>query len=84
MAAASLTVTRKGQLTLRRELLNHLGIQPGQRVDVEMLPGGRLQLHAERATGSISSFIGLLADRTTTRASLDELQAAAAAGWAGR
>jgi len=34
-------VTSKGQVTLRRELLAHLGIQPGQRVDVEVLPGGR-------------------------------------------
>lgn len=82
MAAASLTVTRKGQLTLRKELLEHLGIKPGQRVDVEVLPGGRLELHAERATGEINSFIGLLAGRTTRQASLDELNAAAADGWA--
>lgn len=82
MAAASLTVTRKGQLTLRKELLEHLGIKPGQRVDVEVLPGGRLELHAERATGDINSFIGLLAGRTTRKASLDELNAAAAEGWA--
>jgi len=84
MAAASLTVTRKGQLTLRRELLEHLGLRPGQRLDVELLPGGRLELHAERATGEIGRFIGLLAERTTTKASLDELTAAAAEGWAGR
>ncbi|QPN65826.1 AbrB/MazE/SpoVT family DNA-binding domain-containing protein [Synechococcus sp. CBW1006] len=83
MSAASLTVTRKGQLTLRKELLQHLGIQPGQRVDVEVLPGGRLELHAERATGEISGFIGLLAGRTTRRATLDELKGAVAEGWAG-
>lgn len=83
MPGASLTVTRKGQLTLRKELLQHLGIQPGQRVDVEILPGGRLELHAERATGEISGFIGLLAGRTTQRASLEEIDAAASEGWAG-
>ena len=83
MAAASLTVTRKGQLTLRKELLHHLGLQPGQRVDVEVLPGGRLELHAQRATGDISGFIGLLAGRTTYKASLEDLNAAAAEGWAG-
>ena len=43
----SLTVIRKGQVTLRKELLAHLGIQPGQRIGVEVLPGGRLKLHAE-------------------------------------
>lgn len=77
-----LTVTRKGQLTLRKELLQHLGIQPGQRVDVEVLPGGRLELHAERATAEMSGFIGLLAGRTSKTASLEELTEAAAAGWA--
>ena len=75
-------MTRKGQVTLRKELLAHLGTQPGQRIDVEVLPGGRLELHAEQATGTIGGFIGLLADRSSHRASLDELNGAAASGWA--
>ena len=82
-SAVSLTVTSKGQVTLRKELLAHLGIQPGQRVDVEMLPGGRLELHADQATGSINGFIGLLAGRSARRASLEELNEAAASGWTG-
>jgi antitoxin PrlF len=82
-SAVSLTVTSKGQVTLRKELLAHLGIQPGQRVDVEVLPGGRLELHAEQTTGSINGFIGLLAGRSTRRASLEELNEAAASGWSG-
>jgi len=43
-------------LTLRKDLLAHLGIQPGQRIDVDVLPGGRQELHAEQATGTISSW----------------------------
>ena len=73
---------RKGQVTLRKELLAHLGIQPGQRIGVEVLPGGRLELHAEHATGPIGGYSGLLADRSSHRASLDELNEAAASGWA--
>ena len=72
----------KGQVTLRKELLAHLCIQPGQRIGVEVLPGGRLELHAEHATGTIRGFIGLLADRSSHRASLDELNGTAASGWA--
>ena len=79
----SLKVTSKGQVTLRKELLAHLGIQPGQRVDVEVLPGGRLEFHAEQTTSSIHGFIGLLAGRSARRASLAELNEAAASGWAG-
>ncbi len=82
-SAVSLTVTSKGQVTLRKELLAHLGIQPGQRVDVEVLQGGRLEFHAEQATGSINGFIGLLAGRSARRASLAEFNEAAASGWAG-
>ena len=84
MAVATLTITSKGQITLRKDLLQHLGIEPGQRVDVEVLPGGRLELHAERATGDIDQFIGLLAGRSSKRATLEELNSAAAEGWAGQ
>lgn len=80
----SLTVTRKGQVTLRKELLAHLGLRPGQRLDVELLPGGRLELHAEQATERIEAVFGLLAGQTEHRASLEEIHEAAAAGWAGR
>ena len=31
----ALTVTTKGRVTLRKELLAHLGIHPGQRLEVE-------------------------------------------------
>ena len=74
---------RKGQVTLRKELLAHLGIQPGQRIDLEVLPGGRLELHAQHTTGTIRGFMGLLADCSSQRASLDELNGVAASGWAG-
>ena len=38
---------------------------------------------AEQATGTIRGFIGLLADRSSHRASLDELNGTATSGWAG-
>ena len=79
----SLTVTSKGQVTLRKQLLAHLGVRPGQRVSVEVLPGGRIQIQAEHPRGSIDGFVGLLAGRTDRSASLEELDAAAAEGWAG-
>ena len=79
----TLTVTSKGQVTLRKELLGHLGVSPGQRVDVEVLPGGRIQIQAERPPGTIEAFIGLLAGQTDRTATLEELDAAAAEGWAG-
>ncbi|WP_369326278.1 AbrB/MazE/SpoVT family DNA-binding domain-containing protein [Alcaligenes nematophilus] len=78
-----LTVTVKGQVTLKRDLLQHLGIKPGERVDFEKLPGGELRVRAARPTGTIGGFLGLLAGKTEKVATIDEMNEAAAAGWAG-
>ena len=83
MVRANLKVSRKGQLTLRKELLHHLGISPGQRLEVQVLPGGRLELQAERPRGTLAEFVGRLAGRSDRTASLEELNAAASSGWAG-
>lgn len=39
-----LTVTAKGQVTLRKAVLRHLGIKPGDKVELALLDGGRVQL----------------------------------------
>lgn len=83
IAMPSLTVTAKGQVTLKRELLLHLGVKPGERVELETLPGGELRVRASRPTGTIDGFLGLLADRTDKVATIEEMNEAAAAGWAG-
>ncbi len=79
-----LTVTAKGQVTLKKEILHHLGLAPGDRVVLELLPGGCCKLQAARAEGSINSFIGMLAGRGKHMATLDEINAATADGWAGK
>lgn len=79
----SLTVTTKGQVTLKRELLQHLGVKPGERVEFEKLPGGELRVRAARPAGTIDGFLGLLAGKTDKVATTEEMNEAAAAGWAG-
>ena len=78
-----LTVTARGQVTFRKEVLRHLGVAPGEKIELEMLPGGRVALAAARPEGSIDAFVGLLSGRTAKVATLDEIAEAAAAGWAG-
>ena len=80
----SLAVTTKGQVTLKRDLLQHLGVKPGERIDFEKLPGGELRVRAAQATGSINGFIGLLAGKTSKVATIEEMNEAIAAGWAGQ
>jgi antitoxin PrlF len=86
MASASLTVTAKGQVTLKRELLEHLGIRPGDRVDFEKLPSGEVRVRAARASGSIKNFLHALDGKVSLKAplTLDEMNDIAAAGWAGK
>ena len=80
----SLTVTKKGQVTFRKELLQHLGVRPGEQIEVDKLPDGRISLRASRPTGKIDAFLGVLAGKTRKVASLDEISKAASSGWAKR
>ncbi|CAM8622635.1 SpoVT-AbrB domain containing protein [Oxalobacteraceae bacterium] len=80
----SLTVTSKGQVTLKRDLLQHLGVEPGERIDVQKLPNGELRIRAMQPTGSIDDFLGMLAGKTRKIATIEEINEAAAAGWAGK
>ncbi len=80
----NLTVTTRGQVTFRKDVLQHLGIKPGDKIELNKEPNGRVVLRAARRTGSIDDFIGLLAGKTNKVATLEEIKEAAAAGWAGK
>jgi antitoxin PrlF len=83
IAMATLTVTSRGQVTLKKELLEHMGIEPGGQLEVYMLPAGRVELRA-RPKGKITDFIGCLAGKTTKVATLEEIAKAIEDGWAGK
>ena len=80
---AILTVTARGQVTFRKDVLQHLGIKPGEKIELYLLPDGRAELKATRPTGTIHGFLGLLAGKTKKVATIEEMNEAAAAGWAG-
>jgi antitoxin PrlF len=80
----TLTVTARGQVTFRKDVLQHLGIEPGEKIELDKLPDGRVTLRAMRPAGTIDSFLGLLAGKTKKIATLDEINEAAAASWAGQ
>jgi AbrB family looped-hinge helix DNA binding protein len=80
---STLTVTSKGQVTLRKDLLQHLGISPGERVTVDKLPDGRIEVRAARRTGKISDLSGVLRREGQPVLTIEEINEAIAAGWAG-
>ncbi len=79
----TLTITAKGQVTLRQDLLKHLGVGPGQKIDVDKLPDGRITVRAAARKGAISDFIGCLSQKGGKVLTLDEMNAIAEKGWAG-
>ena len=58
--ALELTVTAKGQVTLRRAVLDHLGVVPGARVVVSLLENGRIGLVAAAVRDDMKSLPGAL------------------------
>jgi len=78
-----LSVTTRGQVTFRKEVLQHLGVKPGEKIELELLPNGQGIVRAARPSGSIERFIGHLAGKTRKVATIEEMNEAAAKGWAG-
>lgn len=80
----TLKVTAKGQVTLRKELLDHLGVEPGDKIVVDCLPSGRAEVRAARPKLTIDDFIGCLRRSGDPTLSIDEINEIAASGWAGK
>jgi len=75
----TLTVTARGQLTFRKEVLQHLGIRPGEKIELDLLPGGRAELKAVQPKGSFGQLRGILKGKTNgARLSVEEINDAIA------
>jgi antitoxin PrlF len=79
----ALTITTKGQITLKKDLLAHMGVMPGQQVEVIKMPRGELCLRPNKRTGKISDAFAILKRDGQRPASIDEMNEAIAKAWAG-
>ena len=77
-----LTITAKGQVTLNRDLPKHLGVSPGEKVEADKLPDGRIVVRAMGQDGNIADFVGCLAQPRGPRFTIDEINEIATQGWA--
>lgn len=84
-----LTITAKGQVTIRKALLEGLGAKPGDRLRVEVRPDGGLVIPpVRRRTPSWADLAGSLVPPTGVSLTIDEIneaiaEAGAEAGMAG-
>lgn len=85
----TLSVTTRGQVTFRKDVLKHLGIQPGGKIRLDLLPDGRAELKADQPKGSWRELHGMLKGKGNgVRLSIEEIndaiaKAGAAAGMVG-
>ncbi|MBV8973251.1 MAG: AbrB/MazE/SpoVT family DNA-binding domain-containing protein [Sphingomonadaceae bacterium] len=82
-AAASTKVTAKGQVTLRRGLLDHIGAKPGDRLEIVPTDAGTLEVRRAGKTGTWDAFFGSIGNDGTPPLTVDEINEAIARGWAG-
>lgn len=82
----TLSVTARGQVTFRKDVLKHLGIRPGGKIRLDLLPDGRAELRADEPAGSWDALRNFFAGKTNgkrfTIKEIDEAiaEAGAAAG----
>lgn len=82
---SALIITAKGQITLRTDLLEHLGVRLGGKLTIRKLPHGIIEISAARSTGNISDVFGFLKTKQKGKSlSIDEMNDAISRGWSGR
>jgi hypothetical protein len=84
---ATLKVTAKGQITFRKGRFGRVGGatgRPGDRVNVEIVAPGRLEVRAATRRASIDEFIGCAARPGGPALPLEEIERIIQDGWAGR
>ncbi|BAI99072.1 hypothetical protein Sj15T_10710 [Sphingobium sp. TA15] len=77
------TLTSKGQITLRKEFMQHLGVHPGERINIDKLPDGSIKITATKATGKISDAFRLFKHDGPT-ISIEDMNETIEKGWAGK
>ncbi len=80
----TLKITSKGQVTLRKAVLDRLGVRPGDRITVEVVAPGRAEVRPADAGVGLEAFIGCLKEAGGPTVSIEEMNAIVRDGWAGR
>jgi antitoxin PrlF len=73
---AILTTTSRGQVTLRKEILQHIGVKPGEKLEIDLLPGGEIRGRAVKKAGKIEDVFGMLAGKTDVKLTIEEMDEA--------
>ena len=78
----TLTISAEGEITLDDAMLTHRGVVPGQKLRLELCPGGAVQLR-QAPSGKISDAVGILKRPNQPAVTIEEINEVIAKGWAG-
>jgi AbrB family looped-hinge helix DNA binding protein len=81
---STLKITSKGQVTLRKAVLDRLGVRPGDKITVEFIAPGRVEVRPAPTSANLQAFVGCLKEAGGPTLSIQEMNAIARDGWAGR
>ncbi len=68
---------------MKKSVLTHLGVRPGEQVAIAMKPGGSVEL-LPAPKGKISAVFGVLKRPGQPAVSLEDMNDVIAEGWAGK
>jgi AbrB family looped-hinge helix DNA binding protein len=80
---ATLTVTAKGQVTLKKDILQHLGVKPGEKILVDKMPDGQVKVRAAEPTRDVSEIFGYFKSENGPHLTIDEMDDVISRAWAG-
>jgi bifunctional DNA-binding transcriptional regulator/antitoxin component of YhaV-PrlF toxin-antitoxin module len=70
---STLKITSKGQVTFRKEMLDQLGVRPGDQITVEIIAPGRVEVRPARPAAKLERFVGCLKKTGEPALSLEEM-----------
>ena len=80
---STLKITSKGQVTFRKEVLDQLGVWPGDKITVELIAPGRVEVRPARPAAKLEEFVGCLKKPGTPTLSAATMKKIAEDAWAG-
>jgi antitoxin PrlF len=84
LVKSTLKITSKGQVTFRKELLDQLGLRPGDKITVEIVGPGRAEVRPAQQGQNLEEFVGCLKKAGSRTLSVDDMKRIAREGWAGK
>lgn len=76
-------ITARGQVTLRKEILQRLKVKPGEKIEFDFDDSDNVVIRPASRTGRIEDAFGMLKDKTKVKATIQEIKEATERAWAG-